>query len=150
MSPFELERYLHEHLPLTSAMQVFVVSLQPGEVTLGAPLQPNINHKSGVFGGSAATLAITAAWSLVHMRMRAAGIAGQLVIQRNTMDFTLPMTSDFAARAFLPGAAAWPKFAQMFERRGRARITVPAELICRGRVSGCFEGEFVALGSEYG
>lgn len=148
MTPSDLERYLYEHLPLTKAMQVFVVSLKPGEVTLGAPLQPNINHQKGVFGGSAATLATTAAWSLVHTQLVAAGVPGEVVIQRNTMDFILPMKDEFVARAFVPHAEAWPKFVQMLKRRGRARIAVSAEVSCRGQVTGAFEGEFVALDSD--
>ncbi len=147
MTPIELERYLHEHLPLTKAMQASVVNLKPGEVTLGAPLAPNINHQKGVFGGSAATLATTAAWSLVQTQLVTAEVAGQVVIQRNTMDFVLPMMGTFFARAFLPHPEAWPKFVQMLKRRGRARITVSAELSCDGQVSGHFEGEFVALDS---
>jgi thioesterase domain-containing protein len=148
MTPSDLEQYLHAHLPLTKAMQVAVVSLNPGEVTLRAPLQPNINHQKGVFGGSAATLATTAAWSLVHTQLVAAGIPGEVVIQRNTMDFILPMKGEFVARAFVPHAEAWPKFVQMLKRRGRARIAVSAEVSCQGQVSGTFEGEFVALDSD--
>ena len=148
MTPIQLERYLHEHLPLTKAMQVSVVSLNSGEILVSAPLLPNINHQKGVFGGSAATLATTAAWSLVHTQLVTAGVPGQVVIQRNTMEFALPMTDEFMARAYLPHPETWPKFVQMLKRRGRARIAVSAELSCKGQVSGSFEGEFVALANS--
>jgi len=150
MSPTDLEQYLHVHLPLTKAMQIFVVSMKPGEIILGAPLEPNINHQKGVFGGSAATLATAAAWSLVHAQLVAAKVPGQVVIQRSTMEFVLPMKDEFVARAFVPHPEAWPKFMQMLKRRGRARISVSAEVSCGGQVSGDFEGEFVALDSERG
>jgi len=45
VTPLELERYLHEHIPLSRAMQVSVVSVQPESVVLSAPLAPNINHR---------------------------------------------------------------------------------------------------------
>jgi thioesterase domain-containing protein len=148
MTEDQLEKYLYANIPLTKALQVSVVSLKPGEVTLAAPLAPNINHQKGVFGGSAATLATTAAWSLVHTQLIAAGVPGEVVIQRSTMEFVLPMKDEFVARAFVPHPEAWPKFVQMLKRRGRARIAVSAEVSCQGQVSGAFEGEFVALDSD--
>lgn len=148
MTPSDLESYLHVHLPLTKAMEVFVVSMKPGELTLGAPLRPNINHQKGVFGGSAATLATAAAWSLVHTQLVVAEVAGEVVIQRSAMDFVLPMKDEFTARAFVPHPEAWPKFVKMLKRRGRARIAVSAEVSCLGLISGAFEGEFVALDSD--
>jgi thioesterase domain-containing protein len=62
MTPIELERYLHEHIPLSHAMRVGVVTVDAGTVVLRAPLEPNINHRETVFGGSASALAILAAW----------------------------------------------------------------------------------------
>lgn len=44
MTPGELERYLHGHIPLSSAMQVSVEAASAEGVTLGAPLSPNINQ----------------------------------------------------------------------------------------------------------
>jgi len=56
----ELESYLHAHIPLTRAMQVSVVSVEPDSVLLSAPLAPNTNHRDTVFGGSAAAGDFTA------------------------------------------------------------------------------------------
>ena len=73
-TPAQLQLYLHQHIPLSAAMQVRVLAATPDEVLLQAPLAPNINHRETVFGGSASALAILAAWSLVHTRMRAQGL----------------------------------------------------------------------------
>jgi thioesterase domain-containing protein len=89
VTPAELEAYLHEHIPLSHAMQVAVVELGPDTVVLRAPLAPNINHRETVFGGSASAVAILAAWSLLHTRLTSAGISARLVIQRNTMSYDL-------------------------------------------------------------
>ena len=50
-SPAALESYLHEHIPITRAMQVRVVEIGPEHARLTAPLAPNINHRETVFGG---------------------------------------------------------------------------------------------------
>jgi len=147
MSPSELEKYLHDHIPLSKAMEVGVIQVQPETVILSAPLVPNINHRDTVFGGSASAVAILAAWSLLHTRLSGEGIASRLVIQRNTMSYELPIDGTFTAEAAIESAEAWGQFLRMLKRRGKARITVTSILNFDGKVAGRFEGEFVALGA---
>lgn len=144
VTPVELEQYLHDHIPLSKAMQVSVLDVQPDYVTLSAPLPPNINHRDTVFGGSAAAVAVLAAWSLVHTRLVAAALPSRLVIQRNTMRFAMPITGTFTARSFFPDEQLWERFTLMLKRKGKARIAVSCTLGFAGQKAGCFEGEFVA------
>jgi thioesterase domain-containing protein len=141
----ELERYLHDHIPLSRAMQVSVIDVQPDCVTLSAPLPPNINHRESVFGGSASAVAVLAAWSLVHTRLLAAALPSRLVIQRNSMQFTTPITGTFTARSSLTDEQRWERFTDMLKRKGKARISVSCTLDFAGREAGYFEGEFVAV-----
>lgn len=146
MTANELQDYLYAHIPLSVAMQVTVATVSETEVVLQAPLAPNINHRDTLFGGSASAVAILAAWSLLHLRTRAEGVDSRLVIQRNTMEYLLPVADTFTARAFLRSEDDWKGFMKLFRRRGRARITVSSELENAGEVAGRLEGEFVALG----
>lgn len=150
MSPMELERYLHDHIPLSKAMQVSVVEAGDAAVVLRAPLEPNINHRETVFGGSASALAILAAWSLLHRRLCGEGLVCRLVIQRNTMAYELPILGEFTARAQLDPHKEWATFLRMLARKGKARITVIAVLEQGGQRVGGFSGEFVALAGEQG
>lgn len=147
MSPTELEQYLHDHIPLSKAMQVEVLEARPDAVVLRAPLAPNINHRDTVFGGSACAVAILAAWSVLHLRLSGEGIPSRLVIQRNTMSYERPIAGPFTAEAALAADEAWDRFRRLFERRRKARITVASVLTYGGRVAGRLEGEFVALGA---
>ena len=144
----ELETYLHDHIPLSRAMAVRVVSLADSKVVLGAPLGPNINHRDTVFGGSASALAILSAWSLLHLRLTAAGQPSRVVIQRNSMDYLVPIAGDFTATATLDPDGGWDGFLKLLIRRGLARITVGAELEYRGQIAGRLSGEFVAFGKD--
>lgn len=156
MTPSELERYLHRHIPLTKAMQLRVVQVHPDRVVLAAPLAPNINHRETVFGGSIAAVATLAAWSLVHVRLRGLGLESRLVIHRNTMEYRRPITGEFTARADIRDEAAWKRFVETFRRRGKARIRVQAQVAQltvganhAGEAeteAGMFIGDFVALG----
>ncbi|QNP61265.1 YiiD C-terminal domain-containing protein [Paenacidovorax monticola] len=146
MAPSELERYLHEHIPLSRAMAVEVVSADPDGVLLRAPLAPNINHRDTVFGGSASALSILAAWSLLHQRLWAEGLESRLVIQRNTTEYEQPIAGAFLARSALLEPQQWPQFTRMLARKGKARIAVASVLSGEDGVpAGRLVGEFVAL-----
>lgn len=141
----ELERYLHARIPLAAAMEVSVRSATFDAVVLSAPLGPNINHMGTVFGGSASALGILAAWSLLHVRLMAEGLACDVVIQANEMDYDLPIDDAFTARSGLVDPAAWPLFLKTLARRKRARIEVQSSLLHHDAVAGRFKGKFVAL-----
>jgi thioesterase domain-containing protein len=146
MNPQVLEQYLHEHIPLSKTMQVCVIEAEEERVILSAPLAPNINHTESVFGGSASAIAILAAWSMVHIRLKSADIASSIVIQSNTMNYDRPIYGTFTARSFIKQADAWDVFLRTLLRRGRARIAVSSVLDYEGQPAGNFEGNFVAIG----
>lgn len=148
MTGAELETYLHDHIPLSRAMAVRVVSTADNKVILGAPLGPNINHRDTVFGGGASAVAILSAWSLLHLRLTAVGQPSRVVIQRNSMEYLAPISGDFTATATLGTDAGWGGFLKLLTRRGVARITVGAELEYEGNVAGRLSGEFVAFGKD--
>lgn len=143
-----LEKYLHDHIPLSQAMGVEVVEASVNEVTLSAPLAPNINHRETVFGGSASAVAILAAWALLYTRLEQEGISSRVVIQRNTMDYVRPIVGKFTATSEIHDPVKWEKFLKVLKRKSRARISVGATLYYNGEKVGVLEGDFVALGAQ--
>jgi thioesterase domain-containing protein len=148
MSPSELEQYLHDHIPLSKDMGVSVVSVNTESVVLQAPLEPNINHRETVFGGSASAVAILSAWSLLHISLREEGILARLVIQRNTMEYDKPILGEFTASSALEQPDSWQRFTNMLARKGRARVRVVSVLEQGEEVVGKLSGEFVALDTQ--
>lgn len=142
-----LEQYLHDHIPITQAMGVSVVAVDEAGVRLAAPFEPNINHRNTIFGGSAATLAILSAWTLVHVHLNAASLPSRIVIQRGDVDYLHPLNGDFEAFCPAPQPEQWGRFLRALQRRGRARIILKAELHGDGRLAGRFEGAYVAMHS---
>lgn len=141
----EAERYLHEHIPISAAMGVRVVSCDADGVRLAAPLAANINHRATVFGGSASAVAILAAWTYLHATLRGAEHATRLVIQRNTIDYVAPITGDFEAWCPALPPAELERFRRTLGRHGRARITLAAELMFAGVKVAAFSGDYVAV-----
>jgi len=140
-----LEEYLHKQIPLSAAMSVSVCAAGIDSVVLSAPIEPNINHKSTVFGGSASALAILSAWSLVHLRLTNEKHRCEIVIQSNHMQYERPMNGAFTATSSLVNDAAWPAFLKMLVRKKRARIEVQSALTCGDSIAGRFSGSFVAF-----
>ena len=144
--PPDLERYLHEQIPLSRAMGVRVVHADEGRVRLAAPLVPNLNHRETFFGGSAAALATLAAWTLAHERLRArAGLDAHIVIQRSSMEYLEPAAAEVEAECVAPPDDEWERLARTVRRRGKGRIELTTQLRASGELIGSFSGAFVAL-----
>jgi thioesterase domain-containing protein len=141
----QVERYLHEQIPLSVAMGVQVKIATIERVQLAAPLAPNINLHETIFGGSAAAVATLSAWTLLHLRLEQIGVDARLVIQRSAMEYERPIPGDFDAICRFSDDSAWERFRTTLERRGRARITLTAHLVYAAQRMATFEGGFVAL-----
>ena len=141
-----IQTYLYEHIPLSKAMQIQVKEVESDRVILAAPLLPNINHRSTVFGGSASTLAILSSWTLINFRLRNEGFGSRLVIHKNTMNYDKPITSNFEAISNLTEIETWDRFIEILRRKQKSRITVNSWLRCDGEKVGEFTGVYVAIG----
>jgi thioesterase domain-containing protein len=148
VAPQELQQYLYDKIPLSCAMQVLAVDVSEQVVRLSAPLTPNRNHRATVFGGSASTLAILSAWSLLHVRLQAPAPGVSIVIQRHSMEYERPMHGEFAACASLAAPEQWPRFLRALTRFGKARVVVDSILEYEGDRVGQFSGEFVAFAAS--
>ena len=148
MNETQLQRYLYEHIPLSQAMAVEVESASITGVVLSAPLAPNINHRETLFGGSASAISILAAWALLFVRMDAERLDARLVIQRNTMDYLIPVAGPVRARCMAPADQAWARYLRVLRLRGKARISLVSQLEYRGQPAAYMHGDFVALKTQ--
>lgn len=141
----EVERYLHDHIPISAAMGVRVLGCDAAGVRLEAPLAANINHRATVFGGSASAVEMLVAWTYLHVALRGSGLATRLVIQRNTIDYLAPITADFEAECPAVTAEERARVVKMLRRHGKTRITLSAHLTCAITKVAAFSGEYVAV-----
>jgi thioesterase domain-containing protein len=145
MQASDLEDYLYQQIPISKQIGISVMSADTNQVILAAPLKQNINHCDTVFGGSASAVAILATWSLIHLRLSGNGITARIVIQRNTMEYTLPISGDFTAKAINPEEPVWRMFMETIGRKGKARIQIKSILEYENKTAGQFTGTFVAF-----
>jgi thioesterase domain-containing protein len=145
MTPQALQEYFHDHIPLSKAMEVEVEAATPQVVRLVAPLAPNTNHHGTVFGGSASAVAVLSAWGLLHVALMDADIEADLVVQKSSMSYELPITGKFTSESKAPVPEKWQRFLATLMKYKRARISIRSILNCDGKKVGEFEGDFVAI-----
>ena len=145
MNSAELAAYLATNIPLTGALGVEVLEVGPQAVELAAPLAPNRNHRQTAFGGSVGALAMLAGWGWLRARLDDRAPPPKLVIQRQEMEFLLPVDDDFRARCPEPPSTAWQRFSRALDARGRARLELDVEVRCRERLVARFSGSYVAI-----
>ena len=140
----DLERTLHTEIPLTRAMGVTVAQFDATGLTLRAPLEPNINHKSTAFGGSLAILATLAGWGLLQLLLREHPPVA-VVIQESSVQHLRPVAEDMQAICSMPQTGELEKFLRMLTRKGMARIELEVLIPAGGETAVRFRGRFVAL-----
>src|SRR5262247_202907 len=107
-----LERRMHAEIPLTRSIDVRVRRFDGTALTLSAPLAANSNHKGTAFGGSLFSLAVLAGWGLLALKLEERNLHAELVIQDSHVEYLAPVRGDFSARATLPEASEFDRFAR--------------------------------------
>jgi len=147
-SETDLESYIHRQIPLSRAMGVRVLVATAEEVRLAVPLEPNLNHRKTVFGGSASACAILGCWSILFMRLVDYKPRPEVVIQANRLQYLRPIMCDFEVTTSPIEPDSWDAFARSLERKGRGRVNAHSYIESEGQRCCEFSGTFVALQKE--
>lgn len=140
-----LQRLLHKQVPLTRQMGVTVAQLHRDAIELHAPLSVNHNHNGTAFGGSLASLMTLSGWSLLLVRLQAAGIDADLMIQKQQLTYRRPVTGALTSHCVLDDTQQWDDFIEMLNRRRRARIGLNAWTGAADNPAATMEAHYVAL-----
>lgn len=145
MTKTDIEQYLYEHIPITKALGVEAVEFSKEGVKFKAPLSNNINHRSTAFGGSISSLLITTGWSYLRLLFDEADPIPRIVIGKSTTNYLKPVKSNFTSKLHLPKQENVDTFLNMYDRFGKARILLTAQIEEDNEVLAEFKGEFVVL-----
>jgi thioesterase domain-containing protein len=145
MKKSEIEEYLYYHIPITRSLGVMAMAFSEKEIRFKAPLSANINHRSTAFGGSISSLLITTGWSYLRLLFDDIDPTPKIVIGRSCTNYLKPVTSDFSSELVIPEKHESENFMEMFDRFGKARITLQAHIKKKESVLADFEGDFVVM-----
>jgi thioesterase domain-containing protein len=93
-----LTRKIRGAIPLSDAMQFSIDHLEPGEIRVSAPLEPNINIHGTGFAGSIYSVAILTGWALCTHILDDAGVDAELVVGGAEISYRAPVTSGLECR----------------------------------------------------
>jgi thioesterase domain-containing protein len=142
-SAADLERFLHEKIPLTVAMGVRVESCDDARLVLTAPLEPNHNHLGTAFGGSLHALATLSGYGLLWWLLGEP--EAHIVIRESTIRYERPVRDVLRAVCASPPTAELERFRKDFARKGKARIALEAVIQHDNEIAAYFHATFVAM-----
>ncbi len=139
----ELQETLARDIPITNHLGITVESYNDQGLTLKAPIQQNINHKSTAFAGSLNALLTLAGWGLLWLILKERGLHVQIVIQESMSNYLRPVTRDFSARCHKPDPAYIARLETTLRKKGKARLELQSEIREGDIVAVTFSGRYV-------
>ena len=137
--------YIQQHIPITAHLGVKIKLFDGQKVIVTAPLESNKNLHGTAFGGSQAAIGILTGWTLIYLKLKQLGIENDLVIQKSSYDFTKPVTSDFTASCQLPSSYEFASFIKTLQEKGKARLSLTAEIEAGKGLCGVHGGLYVVF-----
>jgi len=137
------EAFLHQQIPITSAMGVKVAAYDEAGLLLTAPLEENHNHLGTAFGGSISSLATLAGYALLWLEL--GDHTAHIVIRSSSLSYQKPIRGDLHALCHHPLPDDLTAFKARLEKSGKARISLTVTLSENGTACATYQGEYVAL-----
>jgi len=141
----ELQRYLDTHIPLCQAMALRVQHFSHHELTMSAPLAPNINDKGTAFGGAMASLLTICGWGVVWSLSQHHQLNLDIVIRQSQLRYLQPAKGELLVRCALPDASTWQAFCERLNTRGKARISLEPALESENQLASAMVAEYAGL-----
>ena len=141
----ELQETLAREIPITRNLGITVESYNDAGLTLKAPLQQNINHKSTAFAGSLNALLTLAGWGLLWLLLKERDMHAQIVIQESMSSYLRPVTRDFSAWCHKPDSAYITRLETTLRKKGKARLELQSEIREGDIVAVSFSGRYVVF-----
>ncbi|MCH8543086.1 MAG: thioesterase domain-containing protein [Alcanivorax sp.] len=131
-------------IPLTRHLAFTLLDWHSGQLTLSAPLAPNVNDKGTFFAGSQAALLTLGGWALTTVEGERIAAQVDVVAADSSLQYIAPLHEDAILRVHA-AEEELSRFARRLKRRGRARLAVTAELLSpRGEIATRFTAHYLA------
>jgi thioesterase domain-containing protein len=141
----QVEAFLSDKIPLTTAMGVRVVTLEP--LVIEAPVALNSNHLGTAFGGSINAVATLAGYALLWLALHD-DPSVHVVIAESSIRFLCPVRKTIRAVCCRPEDSALTTLKSELAANNRGRIRLRVRVEESGTSAAEFEGLFVAIRSD--
>jgi|JI6StandDraft_1071083.scaffolds.fasta_scaffold235161_2 thioesterase domain-containing protein len=145
MKPPNLESIFHHEIPITQGLDLKVLSIEASQIEMSFGLKANRNHKGTAFGGSQYNACVLACYGLFLVGIREMGYAtNNIVVSEGLIKYRRPVEHDFVVIAKWDEAPRNDFFAGL-KRKGKAKVSLQAQVYSQGASCTEFTGQFVAL-----
>lgn len=135
----ELKQTWHQTIPVSAFMQIEPLGYRGGQLSVSAPITPNINLHQTMFAGSIYTLATLTGWGMLWLQQRIAGVEGDIVLADGHIRYLAPIPETPIARTI------WPEVELSRLSKGRrVKVKLKVELWCEDTLCAIFEGLYVS------
>jgi len=147
MSPHEVLSQLQREIPITKVLGFSIQSLSEESAICSLPLNPNINHKGTLFGGSQYSGCALACYSLFLFNVRqASSPTNNIVVAGANIKYLKPAPFDVRVKAFWKESDGRSRFLEHLERKGKARVSLLAHVLDGADLLLTeFQGDFVVF-----
>lgn len=140
----DLEKKLHNEIPLTKLMEFKINTLEEKKLITLAPLNININDKGTAFAGSLSTMATISAWSVCYLLVDELKYKNPMIaIVDSKILFKKPITKDIVCHTFLPTTKEIETMKDKLKDKNSASIKIKAHIIEDENICLEFEGIYV-------
>ena len=135
----ELKQTWHQTIPVSALMQIEPLDYRSGQLSVSAPITPNINLHQTMFAGSIYTLATLTGWGMLWLQQRIAGVDGDIVLADGHIRYLAPIIDTPIAKCI------WRETDLSRLPQGRrVKVKLEVELWCEGTLCAIFEGLYVS------
>lgn len=147
MLPDELQRKLENEIPITKTLGFKITSLSQEMALCVLPLEPNINHKKTLFGGSQYAGCALACYSLFLFNVRALNeVTNNIVVSHAEISYKKPASDDVHIEASWPSEQERVRFLESLKRKGKSRVRLLARVKDNSDLLlSEFQGDFVVI-----
>lgn len=145
MQAKDLENLLRTEIPIAQVIGIHDLHLSQDELTMILPLQPNINHKGTLFGGSLYSAGALSCYGLFLAGLRAESLStNNIVISDGNMRYLAPVDQDAKVTARWKSHTEQVEFFRILALKKKARIQMTAQISIEAKICAEFAGQFVA------
>ena len=140
----ELQKKLHNEIPLTKLMNINIKEYNEKELITTAPLNININDKGTAFGGSLSTMTIISSWSLCWLISKELGFNSKnIVVIKNENSYKKPLTKDIVCYTQKPSQQEIATLKEKLQTKKSASIKINSIIIENNETCVEFQGYYV-------
>ncbi|WP_299494089.1 thioesterase domain-containing protein [uncultured Shewanella sp.] len=139
----ELTMTWHKTIPLSQFMQVKAAEYDGRQLSVSAPLEPNLNLHQTMFAGSIYTLMTLTGWGLIWLKQKQCKLKGDIVLAKADIRYIAPIHEQPQA------VVTWPNIdLSGLEKGRRVKCKLLIELFCNEKRCAVFDGVYVTTPVE--